>query len=94
MSGRADSPRTGRWPNTGTTTINGWTLRFSFPGDQILTNVWNATATQSGAAVAATNVSYDGTSGRGGSTSFGFQGTRTAGDVVSTTFTLNGATCA
>lgn len=55
--------------NTGSSPINGWTLKFAFPGDQKLTNAWNATATQSGAAFTATNVSYDGTITPGGNTS-------------------------
>src|SRR5207237_924960 len=37
--------------NTGTTTINGWTVTFTFPGDQKATNAWNATVTQNGASV-------------------------------------------
>ncbi len=94
---------TSQWPggftanvtitNTGTSTINGWTLGFTFPGDQKITNAWNATATQSGAAVTATNASYDGTITPSGNTSFGFQGTWNSSDATPTGFTLNGATC-
>ncbi len=80
--------------NTGTSTINGWTLTFSFPGDQKITNSWNATATQSGTAVTATNASYDGTIAPGGNTSFGFQGTWNSSDATPTAFTLNGTACA
>src|SRR5262249_33903281 len=31
--------------------ITGWTLGFTFPGNQRVSNAWNATVTQSGAAV-------------------------------------------
>lgn len=76
--------------NNGTTAINGWTLIWTFPGDQQITSAWNGTVTQSGAAVTATNLSYNATIPPGGSTSFGFQGTWTSNDSSPTAFTLNG----
>jgi endo-1,4-beta-xylanase len=79
--------------NTGTAPVNGWRVTFTFPGDQKITNAWNATATQSGAAVTATNLSYNATIAAGGSTSFGFQGTWTASDAVPTAFAVNGTAC-
>jgi hypothetical protein len=79
--------------NTGTSGISSWTVTFSFPGDQKVTNAWNATVTQSGAAVSATNASYNGSIPAGGSTTFGFQGTWTANDSSPTAFTLNGTAC-
>jgi len=77
----------------GTTAINGWTLKFTFPGDQKLSNAWNATATQSGQSVTAVNMSYNAAISPGGNTSFGFQGTWTNSDAAPTAFTLNGAAC-
>ena len=47
--------------DTGTTTINGWTLKFTFPGDQQITSAWSGTASQSGENVTITNASYNGT---------------------------------
>ncbi|MBN1174833.1 MAG: cellulose binding domain-containing protein, partial [Micromonosporaceae bacterium] len=44
--------------NTGAA-INNWTLGFAFPGDQKITNSWNAAVTQSGTSVTATNASYN-----------------------------------
>src|SRR5215212_3997596 len=35
--------------NTGTTPIDGWTLTFSFPGNQKISNGWGATWTQTSA---------------------------------------------
>ncbi|NUQ98993.1 MAG: hypothetical protein HOY79_21370 [Streptomyces sp.] len=78
---------------TGTGTINGWTVGFSFPGDQKITNTWNATATQSGTKVTATNADYNAAIPAGGNTSFGFQGTFTSSDTSPTAFTLNGTAC-
>src|SRR5262249_33680697 len=47
--------------NAGTSTINGWTLTFSFPGNQVITNWWNVTITQNQQAVTAVNVGHNGT---------------------------------
>lgn len=80
--------------NTGTNPINGWTLAFSFPGDQKITNAWSATVTQTGAAVTATNVSYNAAIAPSGNVVFGFQGTWVANDSNPTHFTLNGSSCA
>jgi alpha-galactosidase len=79
--------------DTGTTAVNGWTLTFTFPGDQKVTNAWNATVTQSGSTVNATNVGYDGSIAPGGNIQFGFQGTWTNNDSVPTAFALNGSAC-
>jgi chitodextrinase len=79
--------------NTGTVAINGWTLTFSFPGDTKVTSPWNATVTQSGAAVTATNVAYNGGIAAGANVGFGFQGTWTSNDAVPTSFSLNGSAC-
>ncbi len=61
--------------NNGTAATNSWRVTWTWPGNQQITNAWNATVTQSGAAVTATNLSYNGSIAPGGSTSFGFQGT-------------------
>jgi xyloglucan-specific exo-beta-1,4-glucanase len=79
--------------NTGTAAINGWTVVFTFPGDQTITADWNTTISQSGEKVTATNVSYNSTISAGGNTSFGFQGTWTNSDSPPASFTVNGTTC-
>lgn len=79
--------------NTGTATFSGWTLSFVFPGDERITNTWNATVTQSGASVSAVNLSYNATIPPGGSQSFGFQGTWVSDDASPVTFSVNGLTC-
>jgi len=79
--------------NTGTSALNGWSLGFSFPGDQHITNAWSATVSQNGSAVTATNVGYNGQIPPGGNTSFGFQGTWNSNDSNPTSFRLNGTTC-
>jgi O-glycosyl hydrolase len=79
--------------DTGPSPISGWTLKFTFPGDQEITNAWSGTETQSGENVTITNASYNGTIAPGGNTSLGFQGTWTSSDAVPTAFTVNGAAC-
>ena len=61
--------------NSGTAATTGWTVGYSWPGSQTISQIWNATATQTGAAVSAANVSYDGAIPAGGSTTFGLIGT-------------------
>ncbi len=80
--------------NTGTTAINGWTLRFSFAGGQTVSQGWSATVSQSGAAVTATNLSYNGTIAPGATVSFGFNGTHNGSNPKPTAFTVNNTTCA
>jgi Glycosyl hydrolase family 12/Cellulose binding domain len=82
--------------NTSGSPIDGWTLSFKYPGDQHVTNAWNASVTQGGAggaSAAATNVSYNGSIPAGGSTSFGFLGTWSSNNASPTAFTLNGTAC-
>lgn len=78
--------------NTGTSTINGWTLRFAFPGSQQVSSGWSATWTQSGANVSAASLSWNGTLPAGSSTQIGFNGSGAANPKPSS-FTLNGSTC-
>lgn len=80
--------------NSGTSAINGWTLRFSFPGGQTVSQGWSATVSQSGAAVTATNLSYNGTIAPGASVSFGFNGAHTGTNPKPTAFTVNNTACA
>ncbi len=77
----------------GTTPIQGWGLAFAFGGDQHITNAWNATTAQSGAAVTARNLEFNTNIAPGGSTTLGFMGTWQNSDTPPTAFTVNGAPC-
>jgi hypothetical protein len=68
--------------NTGGAALSAWTVGWAFSGNQRITGSWNATVTQSGTAVTAKNLSYNGTIPPGGSTTFGFQGTYTGSNPV------------
>ncbi|MEY9871721.1 hypothetical protein ABH931_001194 [Streptacidiphilus sp. MAP12-33] len=79
--------------NTGSTPVNGWTLSFGWPGNQQLTNGWNAAWTQSGSTVTATSLSYNGALAPGASTTVGFNASYSGGNQAPGAFTLNGVTC-
>jgi hypothetical protein len=79
--------------NTGTSTINGWSLVFTLPSGQTITSGWNATYSPTSGQVTARSVSYNGNLPPGGSTSIGFQANHTGNTDRPGSFTLNGAAC-
>ncbi|MFI7630665.1 extracellular catalytic domain type 1 short-chain-length polyhydroxyalkanoate depolymerase [Microbispora rosea] len=79
--------------NTGSSTVNGWSLTFTLPSGQTITNGWNAAYSPSSGQVTATNVGYNGTLAPGSTTEIGFQATHTGNAAKPTAFTLNGVTC-
>ncbi|MGW5051628.1 lytic polysaccharide monooxygenase [Actinokineospora sp. NPDC004072] len=81
-----------RITNTGTAAVNGWALTWSYPGGQQVTQAWNATVSQSGTAVTARNVSWNGSIAPNATVEFGFNGTGQPGAAPSG-FALNGTAC-
>jgi endoglucanase len=79
--------------NTGTTTINGWTLKFSFAGNQQISQIWNGVLQQQANQVSITNASYNAVIGANQSVNLGFNGTYSGSNPVPTVFTLNGVSC-
>lgn len=80
--------------NSGTTPINGWTLTWTFPGNQTITYLWSGTVTQTGAAVSVASVSANAViAANGGTAPLGFNMNYTGSNVSPTTFVLNGVTC-
>ncbi|MFC5286374.1 cellulase family glycosylhydrolase [Actinokineospora guangxiensis] len=73
--------------------LSGWTLAFSFPSGQRVTQGWNATWTQSGAGVSVASLEWNRQLGAGASTSAGFTGSWSGSNPVPTSFSLNGTTC-
>jgi hypothetical protein len=96
---------TSQWPggfgasininNTGTTAISGWTLTWSFPNGQTISQLWNGIEAQNGANVSVANESYNGSIGSGGSYSaMGFNGTwNNTTNAAPTSFAVNGVAC-
>jgi poly(hydroxyalkanoate) depolymerase family esterase len=81
--------------NTGTATINGWTLVFAFANGQVVTTNWNGSFTQSGSVVTISSLSFNGAIPAGGSPAVepGFQATWSGTNSAPTVFTLNGTRC-
>ncbi|HZG07113.1 MAG TPA: glycoside hydrolase family 9 protein [Streptomyces sp.] len=79
--------------NTGTATLSGWELTWSFPGDQKITQSWNAQVTQTGRNVVAKPVQWNTTIPTGSTVSFGFNGTSSGQAANPTAFSLNGKAC-
>ncbi|RMI93217.1 beta-mannosidase [Streptomyces sp. ZS0098] len=94
---------TGEWPggfqgevvvhNTGSTAVDGWTLRWTFPASQRITSLWGGAVTQSGAEVSVAAAPYTATIPPSGSVALGFTGTRPGTNSSPTVFLLNGAEC-
>jgi hypothetical protein len=74
--------------------ISSWNLTWSFGAGQTITQLWNGSYTQSGAAVTVTNASYNASIPTGGNASFGFNGSwNNSSNPVPASFTLNGVAC-
>ena len=75
--------------------VSSWTLGFTLPGTEAVSQGWSATYSQSGQNVTATNASYNGSLATNGSTSIGFNGTFTGSTFPGNpaSFTLNGTAC-
>ncbi|MFC1232879.1 cellulase family glycosylhydrolase [Streptomyces sp. Sce081] len=94
---------TNQWPggfqgevvirNTGGTGIHGWTLDWSFPGAQRITNMWGGTPVQTGPEVSVASSPYTASIPAAGSVTLGFTATTTDGNPGPSAFTLNGAAC-
>ncbi|GAA0914768.1 glycoside hydrolase family 18 chitinase [Streptomyces thermoalcalitolerans] len=82
----------GKWTvkNTGTTTIDSWTLEWDFPSGTKVTSAWDATVTNSGDHWIARNAAWNGTLAPGASVSFGFNGT---GSGSPSGCKINGGSC-
>ncbi|MEU4163141.1 non-reducing end alpha-L-arabinofuranosidase family hydrolase, partial [Actinoplanes sp. NPDC026670] len=73
--------------------VDGWTLTWSYSAGQTVTQAWNTTLTQSGAAVTARNVTYNAAIPTNGTVSFGFNGSWTGSNPAPSAFSLNGVAC-
>ncbi|MEU5724467.1 glycoside hydrolase family 9 protein [Micromonospora sp. NPDC047738] len=95
----------GSWPdgfntqvivrNTGTSAVDGWSLRWAFTGDQQVQSFWSARVSQSGATVTAKNEAWNAKIAPGGAVTFGLIGTTAGGpNPAPNLITLNGTACA
>ncbi|MFG2167728.1 cellulose binding domain-containing protein [Micromonospora chersina] len=70
--------------NSGTAPIAGWTVSWTFPDGQKITQIWNGSYTQSGSAVTVRDAGWNGNLGVGAVTTAGFTGTYTGGNRAPT----------
>ncbi|MFB6636500.1 cellulose binding domain-containing protein [Streptomyces chartreusis] len=82
-----------RLANTGSSTWSGWSLGWSFADGQRITQLWNAEYTQSGSAVTARNVGWNGGVAAGSSVSFGFTGSWSGTNARPAAFKLGETSC-
>lgn len=80
--------------NIGKVPLTGWTISFTFPGDQAISSAWNADFTQTGPRVSARHQNYyDASIAPGASRSLGFLGTWASNDSAPQRFSVNGIAC-
>ncbi|WP_327351359.1 cellulase family glycosylhydrolase [Streptomyces sp. NBC_01304] len=73
--------------------LSSWRLGFDFPGDQKVTQGWNAKWSQTGKSVTAANENWNGTLGTGASVTTGFLASYGGTNAKPSGFTLNGVAC-
>ena len=61
--------------NRGSENMAGWVVTWTLPGGQRISNLWNGSFSQSGAAVSVTSASYNGTLAPGAAATVGFTAT-------------------
>ncbi|MFD8498058.1 glycoside hydrolase family 48 protein [Amycolatopsis sp. NPDC059657] len=73
--------------------FDSWRVGWTFPDGQKVQQGWSATFAQTGAAVTATSLSYNGHLDTGASTTFGFNGSKSGANRPPTDFSVNGTAC-
>jgi hypothetical protein len=80
--------------NTGSTPINGWSLTWTWAGNQQITQAWNSNYTQAGASATLTNANWNPTIAPGATLSgMGFNASYSGTNTAPTAFRVNGTLC-
>jgi hypothetical protein len=80
--------------NTGSVTINGWSLTWTWSGNQAIYQSWNSNYTQTGADATLTNASWNATIASGATiTGIGFNAGYSGSNTNPTVFRVNGVLC-
>jgi N-acetylneuraminic acid mutarotase len=80
--------------NTGTTSVHGWNLTWTWPGNQRITEAWDSTYSQTGVNARLTNESYNAAIAPGAAlTGIGFNASYSGTNTAPTAFSLNGTLC-
>ncbi|RSM73051.1 cellulose 1,4-beta-cellobiosidase [Kibdelosporangium aridum] len=79
--------------NVGTDPIDGWDLTWTFPDNQRITQLWQATPNLNGPAVSVRNAPYNRAVPAAGQVQFGFNGSKSGANRKPTDFAVNGTAC-
>lgn len=82
--------------NNSTTDINGWNITWNFPGNQVISNAWDTSWSQTGTQFSGDNFGYNALIlASGGAVTFGFQASYTGNNYapVDSLFIVNGSEC-
>ena len=79
--------------NDSSAAINDWTAGWTFPGNQIVNDLWNGNYTQTGESVSVANASYNSSISPGSSVTLGFTSSYTGANSPPSAVTLNGISC-
>ena len=80
--------------NTGTVGVTSWTLKWTFPGNQQITNLWNGSYSQSSANAIVNNLNYNGAIQPGGKyNGVGFTANFSGTNAPPASFSVNGVIC-
>ena len=80
--------------NTGSIAINGWSLTWTWSGNQAIYQSWNSNYTQTGPNATLTNASWNATIAPGATvTGIGFNASYSGTNTSPTTFRVNGVLC-
>lgn len=79
--------------NGSSSQMDGWTLQWTFNGDEKISNLWNGTYTQNGKEVEVKNTAWNASLAANGSIAFGMGLTYSGSTTVPGSFTLNGTAC-
>src|SRR5579862_893946 len=71
----------------GASALTSWTVGWTFPGNQTITGIWNASSRQSGQSVTVSNAPWNGTLAARTSTTFGFNANYTGNNIAPASFT-------
>jgi cellulose 1,4-beta-cellobiosidase len=79
--------------NLGSTAINGWSVSWTWAGNQQVTNGWGGAYTRSGQTQTVSNETWNATIPPGSSVTPGFNGSYSGTNTNPSAFTLNGVAC-
>jgi len=80
--------------NNTSTAVNGWTLAWTYSGNQTISNLWCGSYTQSGASVSVKDAGYNANiPANGGTANFGFNINYSGTNAKPASITLNGVAC-